>query len=235
MFSQCYAVEMFPSAFAMGMLLWLTSRGSIPAGLSFFIPQFIPSAVAREADGSISRAEALNIAVRAERLDRVKQLVTTGADVNAKDRVGSAPLHVAALSGNVGIATFLLSHGADVNALQIETGSTPLDYAVLKGASAIVKLLLDAGARLDIRDHSGKTVLQVAAIKGNPQVLEVLLSAHPDVDAPDTKDQTALDEAVLHGRKNILAMLLAHGANPRRVHSIDGRGPLQEACVKGFA
>jgi ankyrin repeat protein len=44
-----------------------------------------------------------------------------------------------------------------------------------------------------------------------------------------------LDEAVLHGRKNMLAMLLAHGANPRRVHSVDGRGLLHEASVKGFA
>jgi ankyrin repeat protein len=40
---------------------------------------------------------------------------------------------------------------------------------------------------------------------------------------------------VLHGRKNIVVMLLARGANPNRVHSIDGRGPLHEACVKGFA
>jgi uncharacterized protein len=95
--------------------------------------------------------------------------VAAGADVNAKHRVGSAPLHVVAWSGNIAIASFLISHGADVNALQNETGSTPLDYAVLSGTSVILKLLLGAGARSAIRDHTGETALHRSAARNRPE------------------------------------------------------------------
>jgi ankyrin repeat protein len=231
---RCYAVNVFPSAATLGVLLWLSSGRPIAAGASFFTPQFSSSAEARGRDHSLSLTEALDAAVRAGRLDQVQQLLATGADLNAKDRVGSAPLHVVAWSGNIGIASFLISHGADVNALQSETGSTPLDYAVVSGNSAIVKLLLGAGARIDIRDRSGETALHLAAAGNRQEILELLLAAHPDLNAPDAKDKTALDEAVLHGWTSIMAVLVGHGANPSRVHAVNGRGPLHEACVKGF-
>jgi len=40
---------------------------------------------------------------------------------------------------------------------------------------------------------------------------------------------------VLHGRADLISVLVAHGADVRRAHSVDGRGPLHEACIKGFA
>jgi hypothetical protein len=43
-------------------------------------------------------------------------LVEHGADVKAKDKDGSTPLHQAPASGNVDLAFFLVEHGADVTA-----------------------------------------------------------------------------------------------------------------------
>ena len=223
-----------PRGAPLGFLLWLSSGQPIAAGVSLSTPQVTSTINARGIE-SLSRAEAVNAAVRAGRLKQVEQLLADEADVNVRDRVGSAPLHVAAWSGNVGIGSFLLSHGGDVNALQNETGSTPLDYAVLSGNPAMVKVFLGAGARIDLRDRSGDTALHLAAARSSPEILDLLLAAHPDLEAANAKDETALDAAVLKGRASTVATLLANGANARRLHSVNERGPLHEACVKGFA
>lgn len=52
--------------------------------------------------------------------------------VDAKDKQGFAPLHVACMSGDVGAARCLLKHGADVRATN-DKGSTPLHWACSRG------------------------------------------------------------------------------------------------------
>ncbi len=46
-----------------------------------------------------------------------RQLLSRGADPNARHRGGWTALHVAAANGHVAIVDLLLQHGADVNAL----------------------------------------------------------------------------------------------------------------------
>ena len=48
--------------------------------------------------------------------------------MDARNRDGKTPLHVAALTGHSEAARFLLEHGADVNARDAE-GRTPLYWA----------------------------------------------------------------------------------------------------------
>ncbi|MGA8027726.1 MAG: ankyrin repeat domain-containing protein [Bryobacteraceae bacterium] len=185
---------------------------------------------------SASLGDALHAAVRTGRLDEVKRLINAGANVDAGDALGSTPLLDAAWSGDLEIAGFLLAHRADVNAVHTQARSTALEYAVLTGRAAMVKLLLDSGARTDLRyrDHD-QSVLAIAASRGNPQVMELLLSTHADVEAVDANGNTPLDEAVLHGQATAVSLLLSHEADAKRVHLVDGRGPLHEACIKGFA
>lgn len=57
-------------------------------------------------------------------------------DVNAKDKQGFAPLHVACMSGDVGAARCLLKHGADVGVTN-EKGSTPLHWACSRGHTKV--------------------------------------------------------------------------------------------------
>jgi ankyrin repeat protein len=184
---------------------------------------------------SASGIDALNAAVRSGRLAEVQKWVGSGGDVNARDAVGSTPLHAAVLSARTEIAIFLLDHGANVNALQAQTGATPLEYAVLSGATPMVKLLLAARARTDLRDHAGDTVLHLAARSGNVEIIHLLLPDFWDIDAVNLRDHTALDEAVLYDRDDIVLTLFEHGANPNRARRLDGRTPLDTACIKGFA
>lgn len=49
-------------------------------------------------------------------LNRVKELLEHGADINAKDFFGNSVLHYAALSGNLKLVQWLVEQGLDVNA-----------------------------------------------------------------------------------------------------------------------
>jgi uncharacterized protein len=222
-----------------GFALWL-GLDLISLGSAAHVPDS-----ARSVDPSTSAAltprqprspnEALQTAVRAGDLDQVKRLLAAGADVNARDPLGSAPLLVASCSGKTEVAQVLLAMRADVNAARPDAPSSPLECAVLTGQAEIVKLLLASGAHVDTRSSNGQTVLHIAASRGNAQITDLLLGAHADVSLVDIEGNTALDAAVLHGRSQVVSLLIAHGADVMSVHVPDGRGPLHEACVKGFA
>ena len=73
-------------------------------------------------------------------LEIVRQLVTDGADVNAKDDDGFTPLIDAAEAGNIQIVRLLLRHGADVHA-KAAAGITALNSA---REQDVLRLLADA-------------------------------------------------------------------------------------------
>ncbi len=80
-------------------------------------------------------------------IEAVKQAITDGADVNAKDSFGRPPLHDAAYRGHTEIVELLIAGGADVNARR-DDGMTPLDLAIRFDETDTADLL---------RKHSGKT------------------------------------------------------------------------------
>jgi ankyrin repeat protein len=104
----------------------------------------------------------------------IKYLVSAGADPNALDGSGVAPLHRAVRTRSLAAVRALLDSGANARQPN-KSGSTPLHLAVQttgRGGSGspqareqqagIVKLLLDRGARVTDRDRRGRQVLQAA-------------------------------------------------------------------------
>ncbi|KAM0907959.1 hypothetical protein ACQ4PT_015781 [Festuca glaucescens] len=78
-------------------------------------------------------------------LPAIKYLVNHGADVHQQRSKGNITLlHTAALLGYSEIVEFLLSRGADVDA--ISDLGTPLAVAALRGYASIVKILLQNNA-----------------------------------------------------------------------------------------
>ncbi len=216
------------------LVLCLLLPFNLSAALSFN-QQEETSSNALRPQKNISLNEALHMAVRSGNLNEVDKLLASGADVNARDTLGGTPLLDAAWAGNVEIARVLLQHGADVNAVHREAGSTALEYAVLTGRTAIVKLLLAAGANTARRYRYDQTVLHLAAARGFPQILELLVNSRIALNPVDVNGNTPLDEAVLHNQAESVRFLIAHGADVKYTHPVDGRGPVHEAAIKGFS
>ena len=89
-------------------------------------------------------------------------LIANGANVNANDHAGTAPLHRAAFRGWEEIAELLIAKGADVNARNNFNYWTPLHWAADRGHKEIAKLLITAVSDVNAIDKDGKTTLDVA-------------------------------------------------------------------------
>ncbi|OAD22390.1 ankyrin repeat domain-containing protein, partial [Candidatus Thiomargarita nelsonii] len=79
-----------------------------------------PALSAEQQDSSSSELNRMLIeAVVNSNIEKVKELLKKGANVNTKDVNNMTPLHKVAFTGNVKIARLLIKNGADVNARAI--------------------------------------------------------------------------------------------------------------------
>jgi ankyrin repeat protein len=118
-------------------------------------------------------------AVKKGNIDLVKSLISSGANINAKDDRGMTPLHEAAYYGQREVAKVLIAKGANVNETDT-AGQTPLHIAANFGAKFVPELLLANGANISARDVAGNTPLHAAAycLEGSPtrDLLELLIA-----------------------------------------------------------
>ena len=118
----------------------------------------------------------------------ISYLLSIGADPNALDKSGVAPLHRAVRTRSSPAVRALLKGGANPT-LPNKSGSTPLHLAVqTTGASnsgseharhqqaAIIKLLLQHGAKPTDPDSHGKTVYTAAT---SPWIRTLLTESTP--------------------------------------------------------
>jgi len=73
--------------------------------------------------------------------DLVKLSIEYGADINSHDlSTGDTALHVAVQIGQLALVHYLIEHGADQDARNVD-GKSPLDYARKKGRADMVAIL----------------------------------------------------------------------------------------------
>ena len=103
--------------------------------------------------------EELFRAIEKGNLALVKQLISKGADVNAKDELEMTPLEAAVEKGNLSIVKYLVAKGADVNSKnKLMFGWTPLHFAAERSLE-VVKYLVSKGADVNAKDENGQTPL----------------------------------------------------------------------------
>ena len=169
-----------------------------------------------ETDSDQTLNEQIISASRNGNLNKVKELLAKGADINAGNKDGeypTSPLYEAIDTGNIELIKFLIRHGADVNFEDYNCGegdcsgdpSSPLIKAIKADNKDIVELLLDKGANIDMEVHSGDdlgmTALRAAVEKNNKEIIDLLLR------------RGSKDIFVTLARPDLLPALLANGAD----------------------
>jgi uncharacterized protein len=148
--------------------------------------------------------------------EEVRQLIRSGADVNASQGDGMTALHWAGLRGDAATARLLVEAGARTGVVTRLGAYTPLHLAAEATGGEVVRILVEAGADLEARTSSGgATPLHLAARAGNLEAVDFLLRRGAEVDARDrSRDQTPLMYASAFDRTEVVARLLAAGADP---------------------
>ncbi|MEW6305166.1 MAG: ankyrin repeat domain-containing protein [Verrucomicrobiota bacterium] len=164
-----------------------------------------------------------------QEIERWRAMIKESPDlVNARSSSIGTPLHVAANSGKMKLAKFLLENGARVDARQLGGGSTPLHVAAMSGNKAMVELLLLHRADGNAFEPMYGTVLDVAAAQGHKAVVEVLLDR---LHTTDDMKGSALVAAAEKGHEQVVTLLLDRGANPNFYNGLKQR-PLDTAIQK---
>ncbi len=85
--------------------------------------------------------------------------------VNARDKHGRTPLHVAAMCCDRALVELLLNKGADINARD-KQGWMPIHDAADNMRKDVAELLIARGADVNAKDNTGSTALAIAAGRG---------------------------------------------------------------------
>ncbi|CAE7518337.1 INVS [Symbiodinium natans] len=102
----------------------------------------------------------LCMAASAGDLDRCRELLTEGAEVNAADVFKRTPLINAVVSGHAPVVQLLVAARADT-ALADRSGWSALHWAAFQGDGDMVRLCLSLGADAKQKDLKGSTPREV--------------------------------------------------------------------------
>lgn len=119
---------------------------------------------------AIARGATLDVhsAARLGLIEKLRQFVAADPElVHARGGDGQTPLHFAR---DVATAAYLLDHGAEIDARDIDHESTPAQY-MIADRQEIVRFLIDRGCKVDIF---------MAAAVGNFELARKLVEAQPD-------------------------------------------------------
>jgi len=175
---------------------------------------------------------------------------------HAKQSAMATPLHFAVMNHALDFASWLIRHGVDVNAIDLN-GDTPLHTAVFFLNTQLIELLLQNGAFSEQKNHKGKTPLFLLAIRREEAVpfLDVFLNNGAQLDLnsailveridrvnqllqnnpgiiqtclfPNRLLNDAIDVSV--NDNGLIELLLSHGVSPNE-HSDEYPFPLIQAC-----
>jgi ankyrin repeat protein len=138
-------------------------------------------------------------------LRKVKELISSGHDINDAGKRGS-PLILAAQGGHMDVLKTLVEAGADPN-ITSAMGATALNKAAELGNIPMLNYLLENGSQV------GPLALIMAAREGFLKVVRILVDAGADLNATQHWGQTALMLAAKNGHAAIVKYLLEKGAD----------------------
>ncbi|MHC4206322.1 MAG: ankyrin repeat domain-containing protein, partial [Planctomycetota bacterium] len=166
-------------------------------------------------------------------VERVKQLIAKGADVNAKRTNGKTPLLRAASRGHLDVVKVLLENGAKVD---VGGGKyTPLFHPIWDKNIDIemVRTLIASGADVNAHPKDEKTTpLFYAVFYNRPQVARILIEAGADVNTRTEDGLTPLHIALRRANAEMARQFAGTGVKVPALHNAVLEGDLTK--VKGL-
>lgn len=144
-------------------------------------------------------------------IDKTKQLVTFGVDMNLSDSKGRNSLIVASRSCPVVLIKKLIDMGANIDHISSDE-ETALIIAASWNDIDVVSLLIDEH-NVNKKNRYGNTALHMASISNVKQVVDLLIKSGADVSLMNNAGMTALMLACQTGDIGIVQSLLRAGAD----------------------
>ncbi|XP_071500366.1 uncharacterized protein [Diadema antillarum] len=181
----------------------------------------------------------LHEACKFGRLEMVKMLCGTGANINALNWNELSPLHFACANNHRKVAEYLMKNGADISLTDCE-GLTPLQTAAICKKFDTLVALLDYQRKLDtsIKDkdnqNSAAEVLKWAAEENKADTLEVLLcQGYKLHGVSDDVITTFIHGASKKGQIETVLALIQWNHDVVNEEDDDGNTPLHHAAEAG--
>lgn len=120
------------------------------------------------------RARTLHDAVIGGDANEVKTMLSSGADINQKNRMGGTPLQTAIMKRQKDVALLLIASGAEVNNRD-NGGQTALSEAVKFGDKEIIEQLIAKKVDINAITRGGENALSLAKKNGNTEIVDLLV------------------------------------------------------------
>jgi ankyrin repeat protein len=192
----------------------------------------------RPTAAEIAAYTGLHAAAHRGDLVSIARLVASSAAIDARDRRGRTPLHVATFARQREAASALLAAGAQPGALEGDRYDA-VTIAAVAGDEETLRVLLASGASAAlVTSRYDGTALIAAAHLGHAGVVRQLIAAGAPLDHVNNLHWTALIEAIVLGdggprHQATVRALLDAGASTKLADR-EGRTPLQLARSRGY-
>ncbi|XP_062592667.1 putative ankyrin repeat protein RF_0381 [Saccostrea cucullata] len=161
--------------------------------------------------------------------------------MEVKDNAGNTALHDACLGGNVGILSFLLRKGMDINALTT-IGNSVLHASCIGAKYHVCEYLVNNFPHLlniinkdgyKCLHSSAAGALHLAASSGNINVVKLLKEKGVDIMSTGLNGKTVLHLSSMNSRKEMCKYILEHYPELKDTRDEDGHTALHDACEGG--
>jgi ankyrin repeat protein len=131
--------------------------------------------------------------------------------LNACSPDGFTALALAAYFGHAEVVLYLVTQGAEVNAVANNAMRVmPLHSAVAGGHVHIARVLVAEGADVNAPQHMGWRPLHAAARNGDMEMVAMLIEHGANVKTPNDQGITALELARQHEHEGVVRVLEIH-------------------------
>ena len=177
----------------------------------------------------------LHIAAETEDLELIDFCMDVKLNINAKNKAGERPLHVAVSAGSVGAVRRLVKAGANPSTWFIfgDEKYNLLHVAIGFGNNEVIKAVLES-LLLEINAVTGygqKSALHFSAEMGNSRAIGLLAAKRADLNIKDKNGDTPLHLAIRSGSLKAARALIEAGADLSLANN-EGVQPLMLAAMK---